>query len=587
MNSNPHPYKTIILVALGLLVAGIGNKGLIAGPTEDLMVLSETMEASDKTKIIHLIASGADINAKNSNGNTPLYEASKHGHIGIVIFLLKNNTDVNATSAKNAVPLHVAVLNGHIKTVKLLLNHKADVNAALSNGSTALMLAIYHEQLEVANLLLQYNPNIHAASKDGYTALCSAVQRGYTALTKVLLDAGAKADPVENNIDSSKTIWAPLVLAANQGHTEIVKTLIQAKANVNAVNGRGWTPLIAAARSGRMDIVKLLLQTKADVNLVDNVGREPLVYTILLKKDSKENVTALLKAGADIHFRGFYGGLNDLTLLHHAAFSGSFENIPVLIEAGINVNVTVPGDLTPLHVAAMKGNLEFVSMLLQAKANVNLRDSNGATPLWLAVLNGHTEVVARLLQANADVNAHSDLISSSGHWKDNKTMYFGLDTIFYGLEPLHVAAMSGHADIVDALIKAKANVNATTSDGLTPLHLTSLKDDFEIVTDILRDKGKVKALTQFGKVPLYIYDNGEFSVSKTDAAVTAFNLEHSHAGHHKDTFFEAGSMKVLKALLKAKADVNAIGPDGLTPMAMAKQNGNDWIVEMLKEHGAK
>ena len=53
-----------------------------------------------------LLEKGADVNAKNNDGWTPLHWASENGHEAIVSLLLEKGADVNAKDNDGETPLH-------------------------------------------------------------------------------------------------------------------------------------------------------------------------------------------------------------------------------------------------------------------------------------------------------------------------------------------------------------------------------------------------------------------------------------------------------------------------------------------------
>jgi ankyrin repeat protein len=83
------------------------------------------------------LAGGADVNAKNVDGWTPLHEAAFGGRKEIVELLISNGADVNAKhDGFGTTPLHRAAYRGHKEIVELLIGKGADVNAKNANGET-------------------------------------------------------------------------------------------------------------------------------------------------------------------------------------------------------------------------------------------------------------------------------------------------------------------------------------------------------------------------------------------------------------------------------------------------------------------
>jgi hypothetical protein len=88
--------------------------------------------------------SGADVNAKDNDGETALMSACKKGHVKVVGWLVREsnelNVDVNAVDKNGNTALMLAAINGHVGVVQLLVTIGADVNAEDKNGNTALEL---------------------------------------------------------------------------------------------------------------------------------------------------------------------------------------------------------------------------------------------------------------------------------------------------------------------------------------------------------------------------------------------------------------------------------------------------------------
>lgn len=148
----------ILLVtgAIGLLDTRAFAQQSAYEATEQLKVLSEIMKPGDITEIRRLIEAGADIDAMNQYGGTPLIMASGKGHTQIVKLLLSVKADVNTNLADGATPLYVASEQGHIKIVELLLSAGADVNTAIEDGTTPLFVASQKGHTQIVKLLEKY-----------------------------------------------------------------------------------------------------------------------------------------------------------------------------------------------------------------------------------------------------------------------------------------------------------------------------------------------------------------------------------------------------------------------------------------------
>ena len=85
-----------------------------------------------------LIEKGADVNATDDNGQTPLHLALHNEHPEMAKLLIKKGADVNAKNKWGDTPLHLVLDNPEI--AKLLIEHGADVNATDNYGDTLLHL---------------------------------------------------------------------------------------------------------------------------------------------------------------------------------------------------------------------------------------------------------------------------------------------------------------------------------------------------------------------------------------------------------------------------------------------------------------
>jgi len=91
-------------------------------------LLREAAGAGDGRRVKELLEQGAQVDAKDDDGQTPLHLASENGHIESMRELLMKNADVHSKTKKGSTPLHYASLAGQIDSVRELLMKKADVN---------------------------------------------------------------------------------------------------------------------------------------------------------------------------------------------------------------------------------------------------------------------------------------------------------------------------------------------------------------------------------------------------------------------------------------------------------------------------
>ena len=100
-----------------------------------------------------LLDEGADINAKDAEGNPILREAIWRGHTEIVRFLVESGADVNAKDTEGNPILHEAVWRGHTEIVRLLVESGADVNAKDTEGNSMLHEAVWRGRTDIDAIL--------------------------------------------------------------------------------------------------------------------------------------------------------------------------------------------------------------------------------------------------------------------------------------------------------------------------------------------------------------------------------------------------------------------------------------------------
>ena len=102
----------------------------------DMKLLRASADGQLET-VKSLVRSGANVNASQSEGATPLIVASFYGADDVVEFLIRKGANVNAKDARGNTALMQAAYFGFTSTVKLLVNNGANVLYRNSAGLTA------------------------------------------------------------------------------------------------------------------------------------------------------------------------------------------------------------------------------------------------------------------------------------------------------------------------------------------------------------------------------------------------------------------------------------------------------------------
>ena len=171
-----------------------------------------------------LLDEGADVNAKDVEGNPILREAVWRGHAEIVRLLVESGADVNAKDAEGNPILREAVWRGHAEIVRLLVESGADVNAKDTEGNPILREAVWRGHAEIVRLLVESGADVNAKDTEGNPILREAVWRGHAEIVRLLVESGAdvNAKDAEGNPMLHEATW--------RGHTDIEAILREAGA---------------------------------------------------------------------------------------------------------------------------------------------------------------------------------------------------------------------------------------------------------------------------------------------------------------------------------------------------------------------
>jgi ankyrin repeat protein len=140
-----------------------------------------------------LIAHGANVNAEDKHGNTPLHWAARLGHQDIVEILLEYNANVNHKNQGGVSALSEAIQSNHRQVVEYLLSRNAQVNSPDNDSLTPLLLALNKpENEEIIRLLIAYDADVNARDSKGFSPLHRAVIRKNKNMVELLLAHGAR-----------------------------------------------------------------------------------------------------------------------------------------------------------------------------------------------------------------------------------------------------------------------------------------------------------------------------------------------------------------------------------------------------------
>ncbi|XP_075358118.1 palmitoyltransferase ZDHHC13 isoform X1 [Mycteria americana] len=212
---------------------------------------------------------------------------------------------------------------------------------------------------------------------------------------------------------------------------------------------------------------------------------------------------------------------------------GLVERCKELVEAGYDVRQPDKENVTLLHWAAINNRQELVKYYISKGAIVDqLGGDLNSTPLHWAIRQGHLPMVMLLLKCGADPS----LIDGEG------------------FSSIHLAVLFQHMPIVAYLISKGQNIDTTDFNGQTPLMLSAQK---------VTGPEPTRFLLKFNP-----------SLNAVD------NVQKNSALHWAIT---SGNTSAVDLLLEAGASLDIKNVKGETPLDLAYQSLNRFMVYMVKE----
>ncbi|MBF0315665.1 MAG: ankyrin repeat domain-containing protein [Oligoflexia bacterium] len=590
------------------VVESRGNKKL-----EKVLQKQKSKDEKQANKVIELIRKGKVgavmemirqdpevVVLRDEAGSTLLMHAVQSGQEELVNFFIENGANINAKNTKGVTPLMFAAKKGTQSEamVALLLAKGASYREKDHLGKTAFDLALEKRNKRVANLLRRHRG---ISEKLIFELIKDDDREGINQLIAIDPSVLALKDTAGNST---------LVYAVLSNNMELVKRL---ELDVNTKNSKGVTPLMYAAMDPeRTQILSYLLAKGANYNEKDSDGRtafdiasargnvlgvellkhhkgvtEKLIFD-LIRDDDNEGVSELIESDPSIiHQRDEHGD----TVLMYAVRANNLNLVKAMIKKGARYDEkNLEG-----KIALDFGNILIRDYLLKHKINkerlifdllkaddldgvhqlikknravVDYKDRSGDSTLVYAILGHHLDLVRELVEQNAS-NVNS---------KNNQ-----------GITPLMHASMGkDNEEIVRYLLSQGANYNEKDRAGRTAFDIASANGNVELSTILKRHKCIEEKLI-FDLLQDDDLEGGGQLISKDPSVMMSIDKEgdtlltYAILGHH---FY------LVKKLIGAGIKVNTQNRMGITPLMYAAATDADTdengiqIMNYLLDEGA-
>ncbi|KAL0633004.1 hypothetical protein Q9L58_008110 [Maublancomyces gigas] len=417
--------------------------------------------------------------------------------------------------------------------------------AGIESRESILSQAVQFYEANDDYLMAQKSQELYLALLSQPTA--SGEDRGVLSATRKLINLYEKvseklgfiANRLGLNVAVALTVSPVLHRAIRQNNVLLVSETLDRVDKSHDTDILGRDALHCACETRALPILQFLIRKGYHLNQDDFVMTTPLC--LAAEVGFMDGVTHLVRAELSDAWNG-----NDINhprwrVLRETVENGHLKLDDLRIDAAIVMSTERRRDRwgKAVAVAARGGHLDIVAWILEMGVDMNAEFTKDtiAEAICVAAAGGHLGVVRLLVEHGV------------GHNLD-------VERSFRFQAPLYHAARGGNLHIVEWLIQSGVNVNLPASNGWTALQVAAENGHVQILEELILHGADINArpTSHLGRTAL-------------QAAI---------GGRH---------LAIVRSLIERGANVNA--PGGRTALAVAAENGDLELLELLIEHGAK
>lgn len=606
--------KGCLFTFLGLLLTG----GLVLVPI--LHPLESALKHRHFTYARVLMTFGADINHRDSNGHSYLYNALMNRNYTCARFLL----DCSDIDKSEFTPLGLAVMMDNVSEVESLLKDGESPTKKDSYGKIPLQWAIEMNHHECVEALLEHDDaalsdpagNILYMLKlaeDGHEACAFAIKtKARKAITQSQFmsvneayeqgDARAMILYAAAGNNSADHLLSVFERAALAGDVAELKKLLDSEGDYSIRRNLSAAVYWASA-AGNVNALKLLLTQANEMGKDLDYKLCPLMAAV--RNGHVDVVNHLLNSP---RFNRGYKDKKGRNAVYVAAEQGNAEMLELLLLSPLNDNESVDySGITPLQLAVdhkheacaeMLRKMGYKEGLTAQQAAYVLNEKNITIATFVrdadSIQEEHVQLAIKAgMNFNASYGSYGYNPLTSAVAKDNRRMFkllLGIPSVDVnhkdneGRTALTLAVSNGSKYMVKELLEHKSiDVNKPNGDQMSPLEIALEKKNEDITKMLLNAKG-INVKSNSNK-------NGKSSL---DRALESGNLEAADKllamGENINNRGSAGdgyvhrylnNEKVLKFLIQKGANVNLTNSNERTPLHLAIQAGNKKAFDQL------
>jgi ankyrin repeat protein len=457
--------------------------------------------------------------------------------------------------------LRMALRDGSVDALKRLLAERDAREATHVQAALEITCAYAHPECVehiLASRQVLSSEQLDSALRHAPLSEClqdsNALGDRRAAVTRLLVQAKGNV-----NSASIKHGSRPAWMGFQEGHASFIEELIRLKANPHKarLDPTESTPALAAALDTHFAVLRSMMKR-------GSVPGEADGELMMASRDGALDALKRSLAGCDARETKAVATalIVGCTYAHPECVELTLASGPVLSREQLSVALVhaAQGQCRRDSFALDEARVVVARLLVQAKADVDYCVEGHATPVSMAAQSGRADMLQALVQLKADVCKDEGptptvLAAKDAHVDVLQVLLQAKADMDKGDNKGNTAAATaasyGHVDVVHMLAQAKADVAKANSDDFTPIRLASSRGHVDVVWVLAYAKVDVDAATK---------DDGA-----TPMCVAALD----------------GHVDVLRVLLRAKADMEKASADGRTPAIFAAAHGHAEALQLL------
>lgn len=593
----------------------------------------------NKTIASYLLEHGANIDAQDRAGLTPLMTAAISNNMEMVQWLLSRGASLEYTPKYDMHPVVKMIENDQIEMLMYLLVKGMKIDLISTYPESPLVMA-FQRGNEFVDMLLTHASDYSVESQQAnkfFSQIVALYAKDPQKVSEEILDK-IFMSPRFNNLDIKESASSLLITYVRGGIISAVILLMHYGADVNLKDNDGCSALWYAIENKDISMVKLLLENKAEINYFPKRGFSPLylsvtkndinifrllldhganakiarkdqsMYTMLMSDnlymhgESTPYLIELIRHGID--YNTSYDIDNKRNVWGYAVENQSIELMKEMISKGIDIDQLIgEKQVTALHIACRKANIEMVQLLLSHTADIHIKSNRNSQygdsypVIYFAVLSGSVEIL-KLIQAKGgdiyykDSRCPSLLYPAAGAGKMEMFQYLlseGIelkDFISNQQSLLKTAVAGGSLEIVKYLCENGFDGKDNSKE--SP-YIVALRSGNKAIAKYLLSQGASLPTNQGQLYESPIYD----AVIKGDEQLVKELLEMGVPANltlkNGDTLLHVmyqDKPGIAKELLGTGIDVNMKGDFNKTPLHKAVRSNCIHIAKLYVENGA-